>query len=203
MASIDDMIKEGFNFYDPKLNVGNVVPEPGQFYKGHIKDVVVKEVNVKGKYKAKVYNFSVELSDNADRTYSCVEKESGQRKQISGKTFQGKTYKATGVFQFLNPKKGDTFEANSGGNDRYLHLCESVGAKNEKVLVEIDGEEREIVRFPDLNEYDLKGKPIDALLNYHNWKNRDGDSIKSLMVKAFKEWEGGEDRDLEVEDLPF
>lgn len=203
MASVNEMIKSGFNFYDPSQNVGNIVPEPKQFYKAHITDVKVMEVNVKKKYKAKVYNFSVELAENKDRTYSCVDKDTGERKSVDGSCFKGKKYKATGVFQFLNPQPGDTFEANSGGNDKYLHMCSALGATQEKVLVEIDGEEREVVRFPDLDEYDLKGKPIDVFLNYHVWKNREGESVKSLMVKSFKDWSDGEIRDLEEEDLPF
>ena len=203
MASVNELIKDGFNFYDPSLNVGNIVPEAKQFYRGHITDVKVMEVNVKNRYKAKVYNFSVELAENKDRTYLCVDKDTSEKKKVDGSSFKGKKYKATGVFQFLNPKAGDTFEGNSGGNDKYLHLCTALGAKQDKVLVEIDGEEREIVRFPDLEDFDLIGKPIDAFLNTHIWKNKEGESVKSLMVKSFKEWEDGETRDLEEEDLPF
>ena len=203
MDSIYDLIKEGFNFYDPSLNVGNVKPEPRQFYRGHICEVKVMEVNVKKKYKAKVYNFSVELAENKDRTYNVIDSDSSERKQVSGDVFKGKKIRGQGVFQFLVPKKGDSFEANSGGNDKYLHLCESIGAKNDKVLVEIDGEEREIVRFPDLDNHDVLGKPIDAFLGIVKWKNKEGDFIESIMVKSYKLWADGEARDLELEDLPF
>ena len=203
MPSVNELLSSGFNFYDPSKNVGNIRPEAKQFYKGHICDVKVAEVNVRKKYKAKVYNFYVELSDNKDRTYNVEDGDTLEKKQVDGSAFEGKKYKAQGVFQFLVPKDGDKFQENSGGNDKYLHLCESINAANEKITVEIDGEDREVIKFPDLDAMDLSGKPIDALLDYVKWRNKEGKTITSINVKSFKLWEGGIARDLEVEDIPF
>ena len=203
MATVDELVKSGFNFYDPSKNVGNIKPEPKQFYRGHICDVKVAEVNVRKKYKAKVYNFYVELAANNDRTYNVEDADTLVKKQIDGSAFKGKKYKAQGVFQFLVPGEGDKFEENSGGNDKYLHLCESINAANEKITVSIDGEDREVIKFPDLDAPDLTGKPIDALLDNVKWKNKEGNTITSINVKSFKIWEGGDSRDFELEDIPF
>tara|TARA_Y100000401_G_scaffold108354_1_gene103557 strand:+ start:5543 stop:6154 length:612 start_codon:yes stop_codon:yes gene_type:complete len=203
MPSVDELLASGFNFYDPSKNVGNAKPEIKQFYKGHICDVKVQEVNVRQKYKAKVYNFYVELSDNKDRTYNVEDPDTGIKKQVDGSGFKGKKYKAQGVFQFLMPKDGDTFQENSGGNEKYLHLCSSINANNEKVTVDIDGVETEVVKFPDLESSDLNGKPIDVVLDEVKWKNREGNWITSLNVKGFRAWEDGTPRDFEAEDLPF
>tara|TARA_B100000519_G_C14231690_1_gene432703 strand:+ start:718 stop:1329 length:612 start_codon:yes stop_codon:yes gene_type:complete len=203
MATIDDLLAAGFNFYDPEKNVGNVRPEAKQFYRGHICDVKVQEVNVRKKYKAKVYNFYVELADNSDRTYNVQDADTLENKQVKGDAFKGKKFKAQGVFQFLMPKPEDNFSENSGGNDKYLHLCSSINATNEKIKVTIDGQEKEVIKFPDLDASDLVGKPIDALLDVVKWKNKEGNTITSLNVKSFKEWDGGEPRDFELEDLPF
>tara|TARA_R100000700_G_C3178959_1_gene155021 strand:- start:1907 stop:2518 length:612 start_codon:yes stop_codon:yes gene_type:complete len=203
MATIDELIEAGFNFYDPAKNVGNVKPEPKQFYRGHICDVKVSEVAVRKKYKAKVYNFFVELSDNKDRTYNVKDADGIEKKNVDGSVFKGKKYKASGVFQFLVPKAGDTFAENSGGNEKYLYLCESINAANEKVTVNIDGVDTEVVKFPDLDASDLVGKPIDALLDEIQWKNREGNTITSLNVKSFRAWDDGEPRDFELEDIPF
>ena len=203
MSTVDELIASGFNFYDPEKNVGNIKPEPKQFYRGHICDVKVAEVNVRKKYKAKVYNFYVELAENKDRTYNADDPDTATKKQVDGSAFKGKKFKAQGVFQFLVPQSGDTFEENSGGNDKYLHLCESINAANEKITVNIDGEDREVIKFPDLDASDLAGKPIDALLDVVKWKNKEGNMITSLNVKSFKSWDDGVQRDLEVEDLPF
>ena len=203
MTTVDELIEAGFNFYDPAQNVGNIKPEPKQFYRAHICDVKVSEVNVRKKYKAKVYNFYVELADNKDRTYNVIEPETLEKKQLDGSAFKGKKFKAQGVFQFLVPKAGDTFKANSGGNEKYLYLCESINATNEKITVNIDGVDTEVIKFPDLDASDLIGKPIDALLDEVKWKNREGNMITSLNVKSFKTWEDGESRDFELEDIPF
>ena len=203
MSTVDDLIKAGFNFYDPSKNIGNAKPEIKQFYKGHICDVKVAEVNVRKKYKAKVYNFYVELSDNKDRTYVIKDTDTLETKEVDGSAFKGKKYKAQGVFQFLVPKEGDTFEENSGGNEKYLHLCSSINATNEKVTVNIDGQDTEVIKFPDLDASDLSGNPIDALLGEVKWKNREGNSITSINVKSFRAWSDGEPRDFDIEDLPF
>ena len=203
MSTVDELIAAGFNFYDPAKNVGNAKPEIKQFYRGHICDVKVQEVNVRKKYKAKVYNFYVELSDNKDRTYNIEDPDTLLKKKVDGSGFKGKKYKAAGVFQFLVPKEGDNFEENSGGNEKYLHLCDSVNANNEKITVNIDGVDTEVIKFPDLDSSDLEGKPLDVMLDEVKWKSKDGNWVTSLNVKGFRAWEGGESRDFEVEDLPF
>ena len=37
--------------------------------------------------------------------------------------------------------------------------------------VEIDGEDREVIKFPDLESSDLLGKPIDAFVDFVKWRN--------------------------------
>ena len=202
MTSVDSLIEKGFNFYDPSQNTGNLKIEPKKYYLGHICDTVVKEVAVKGKYKAKVYNFKVELA-GGDRKYDCKDPETQDTKTLDANSFKGRKIRSQGVFQFLVPKNGDDFEANSGGNDRYLALCHAVGAKADEIQIEIDGEQRNVTTFPDLNAEDLNGKPIDCYLDIVKWKNQEGNFVSSINAKAFKSWEDGKARDYELEDIPF
>ena len=64
MASINEINigdKTQMHYYDPKENT-RVSLIPKQLYPMHVKKVTTREVRVKGKYKAKVYNMVYQIS---------------------------------------------------------------------------------------------------------------------------------------------
>jgi len=96
-------------------------------YHAHVTKVQTVDRMVKGKYKAKIYNITVKLAkDCANNTYKCRGID-GKVVDGNGSDFVGRELRSVGFFQFLHPKADDDFEANPGGNRRYLQFCESIG----------------------------------------------------------------------------
>ena len=190
MSSILDAMDKSdtHHYYDPSQNK-NVNLVAKQLYPSHITECKIAEVSVRKKYKAKVFNFYVEIADAV--------------KELTFTTDKGNQVKGGGVFFFLNPSDGDDFEANPGGNDKYLHFCESIGIECPEVEVEIDGEKRMVKTLPELQESDIIGKPMMSYIDVAPWKDKDGNQKFSMNVKNFDKWTDGETRDLEMEDLPF
>ena len=104
--------KSHMNYYDPKENK-QVSLIATQLYPMHAKKVTTREVNVKGKYKAKVYNIIYRIAEECSQ-----HKFSTPNGEVNGSVFVGKELYSTGIFMFLNPKPGDTFESNNGANER-------------------------------------------------------------------------------------
>ena len=125
MASVNEVNlgdSNAMNYYDPKEDSPRVSLIPKQLYPMHITGVDIREVNVKGKYKAKVYNlFGTIAKECAKFNYD------SPTGQINGSTFVGRELRFNGIFMFLNPSPGDDFEANNGANEKYLRFCENVG----------------------------------------------------------------------------
>ena len=199
MTSVNEInmeSKNNINFYDPKENK-NVSLIPKQLYPMHCKEVKISVVDVKKKYKAKVYNIIYEIADEcAKHTFLADDKE------INGRPFVGKTIYATGIFMFLNPKPGDTFEANNGANERYLRFCETIKVECPEFEAEVDGEKRMVKGFPELTENEIIGSPIMGYIDIQEYK-KDGETKKSYKVKDFSEWQDGKKKDFEMSDLPF
>ena len=188
--------KTQMNYYDPKENT-RVSFVAKQLYPMHAKKVTTREVNVKGRYKAKVYNIVYEIAKECSKhTYNT---ENGE---INGSVFIGKEIYATGIFMFLNPKAGDSFESNNGANERYLRFCETMSVECPEVEVEIDGDKRMVKQFPELTESEIKGKPIMGLIDIEEYV-KDGETRISYKVKDFTDWTDGKVRDFVMDDLPF
>ena len=188
--------KTQMNYYDPKENtrVSFVVK---QLYPMHAKKVTTREVNVKGRYKAKVYNVVYAIAKEcSNHTYNT---ENGE---INGSAFIGKEIYATGIFMFLNPKAGDSFESNNGANERYLRFCETMRVECPEVEVEIDGDKRMVKQFPELTESEIKGKPIMGFIDIEEYV-KDGETRISYKVKDFTDWADGKVKDFAMDDLPF
>ena len=184
------------HYYDPKENT-RVSLIPKQLYPMHIKKVDTREVDVKGKYKAKVYNIIYEIAEECSK-----HKYNTERGEINGSSFVGKEIYATGIFMFLNPKAGDTFEANNGANERYLRFCETIRVECPEVEVDIDGEKRMVKQFPELREGEMRGKPILGFIDAVEYI-KDGKTRTSYKVKDFAAWTDGKVKDFELDDLPF
>ena len=202
MSSVLDAMAKSdtVHYYDPSQNK-NVKLVARQLYPSHITECKVAEVSVRKKYKAKVFNFFVEIADEVkDLTFINA---NANGKEVKGTSFAGRRVKGGGVFFFLNPTDGDDFEANPGGNDKYLHFCESLGIECPEVEVDIDGEKRIVKTLPELEAEDIIGKPLMSYIDIAPWKDKDGNQRNSMNVKNFDKWSDGSDRDIAGEDLPF
>ena len=184
------------HYYDPKENT-RVSLIPKQLYPMHAKRVSTREVPVKSKYKAKVYNIVYEIAEECAKN-----KYNTDNGEISGSSFVGKEIYATGIFMFLNPKPGDSFEANNGANERYLLFCETINVECPETEVDINGERRMVKQFPELTESEIKGSPILGYIEIQEYI-KDGETKKAYKVKDFSEWKEGMVKDFALDELPF
>ena len=200
MATVTETINIGettnMHYYDPKDNE-YVSLIPKQLYPMHCKKVTTRIVDVKGKYKAKVYNIIYQVAEECEKKTFITE-----RGEVSGSSFVGKEIYSTGVFMFLNPQAGDTFEANNGGNERYLKFCETIKVDCPEIEVDIDGEKRMVKQFPELTEEEVKGSPVLGFIDIQEYI-KDGETKRSFKVKDFSEWQDGKKKDFELAALPF
>ena len=77
--------------------------EPGE-YTGNITEYssrIVEWTKDDESFKARVHNYKVEL-------------------KVSDKEFNGRFFRSSGIFQFLEPQEGDTFISNKSGNNIIL-----------------------------------------------------------------------------------
>ena len=199
MASVNEINiaeKSNMHYYDPKENK-YVSLIPKQLYPVHAKKVETKIVDVKGKYKAKVYNIVYEIAEECSKKTFITD-----AGEVNGSAFVGKKVYGTGIFMFLNPQAGDTFESNNGGNERYLRFCETIKVECPEIEVDVDGEKRMVKQFPELTESEIKGSPLLGFVDTQEYV-QDGQTKISYKVKEFSQWSDGKKKDLELADLPF
>ena len=199
MASVNDVLTttQATSYYDPQENV-NVPIIPNEKYRAFIIECKSQEVTVRKKYKAKVFNYKLEVAEeNSDLTYT-----SSDGKTVNGGVFSGKTFKGAGIFHFLTPSDGDDFEANPGGNERYMEFCEAIGIEYPEVEIEVEGKKRMVKTLPELETNDLLGKPILATLVESSFVNKENKKVTYFQARSVELWET-EARDLQDEDLPF
>ena len=170
-----------------------------------VKDWETKE---EGKYQARIYNFDVIVADeNRGMTYQ-YEDITGKHIEISGEQFVDKKLMAKGVFKFLDPQEGDTFEGNSTENHKYSLFCETLGVHAEEETRTIDGKETTVKLLPLLTEEQMLGRPVTAILRKvkDKWVNNKGETMHySWRVSYVKPWTEGSVKTMEVnkDDLPF
>ena len=202
MTSVNE-IKIGetqhMHYYDPKEN-DRVSLIPKQLYPVHAKKVDIRDVRVKGKYKATVYNVYYQIAEECSKHTFLTDKG-----EVTGAGFVGKEIRGTGVFMFLNPEPGDDFESNNGANESYLRFCENIGVECPEVEVELDGEKTKVKQFPVLDASDLIGKPIKAYIVEESWRDKSGQSRTSVKAVGFEKWEAPLRDDLKDkhDDIPF
>ena len=168
-------------------------------YPCHIVECTIKEVKVRKKYKAKVFNLKLEVAEEC----GALKFEDDNGNEVSGKAFVGSKVSSNGIFLFLNPQKGDDFEANNGGNENYLKFCSAIGHEPKEVEIEIDGEKRNVFEFPTLSKEDLMNKPIMAWCDFETWKSyKDGKEYTTIKAKGFNPWKEGKTLN-PTDDLPF
>ena len=199
MASVNDVLSsnQSVSYYDPMENI-NVPTIANEKYRAFIIECKSQEVTVRKKYKAKVFNYKLEVAEeNSDLTYT-----SSEGKEVNGGVFTGKTFKGAGIFHFLTPSDGDDFEANPGGNERYMEFCEALGIECPEIEIEVEGKKRMVKTLPELSTDDLLGKPILAKLVENSFVNKENKKVNYFQAKSVERWDV-EPRDLADEDLPF
>ena len=200
MASVTETINIGettnMHYYDPKDNE-YVSLIPKQLYPMHAKKVDIRIVDVKGKYKAKVYNIVYQIAEECAKMTFLAD-----QGEANGSPFVGKEVYSLGIFMFLNPQVGDTFEPNNGANERYLRFCETIKVECPEVEVDVDGEKRMVKQFPELRARDIIGKPLMGFIDIQEYV-KDGETKKAYKVKDFSEWLEGKVKDFELAELPF
>ena len=109
MSDINKMFDEAINevsLFRPdstkKSNDKWIPFNKGDYY-GHIVNADSRIVDVQGQYRARVYNYAIKVSDkNKHMTYDWHD-DKGERKEVSGSEYVGRTIWAGGVFSFLEP----------------------------------------------------------------------------------------------------
>ena len=199
MATINDLGLDSVtknSYYDPSQN-RDVRLISDMTYPCHIKSVKSNEVSVKGKYRAKVFNPTLEI----DKECSNMSFQDDNGNEVSGSSFVGRTLYGKGIFLFLEPEAGDKFESNPGGNAGYFAFCESIGIECPTIEIDVDGEKKEVKQLPTLSDNDLIGKPLLGTVFTTTYKDKDGNQKSSLKVMKFQKWEDGSAKDFD--DIPF
>ena len=185
--------------YDPLEDVKKEFLVAKQLYPANIVEVIQREVMVKKKYKALVYNCRVEIATEcADNTYTTKD-----GRTINGSNYVGREVKMKGIFMFMTPQNGDSFQANTGANKEYLDFCSAIGHEPQKVEIEVNGEKREVTQFPVLTKDDVMGRALMAFVDDYKWKNKDGEWVTTSNVKGWQSWKDGGLKVDETSDIPF
>ena len=187
----------------PKQENKFIPAVPGT-YVGHIVEVKSNVYDVKGgEYKARIYNFYVELSkENEGNQYDV----SGHGK-VDGKEFVGRKLRSDGIFRYLEPGPNDSFKGRPDMNMGYLKFCEAIGIECNEVEKEVDGKTIKIKQLPSIVEEEVLGKAVSVTTQYGRpYKNNKGFETTPLIIKYFNIWKDGEDRTIEktdIDEIPF
>ena len=209
MANTNDMFddlltkKESFFVPDSSQSKTSAVPNVrGEFY-GHLQDAQMKEVSWTrdgDTFKAIVYNSSFVVDTaNKSQSYTYSSYKDSSEQTASGEDYVGRSYRASGVFRFLEPAKGDDFKSNSEGNKSYFRFCETLGVDIEKKVVKIKGQDVEVKVLPSLDTSQINGRPAIAVIDKGKpYTGKDGKERTPFMVKFIKIWEDGKVKDAQI-----
>ena len=150
--------------------------------------------------KARIFNFKVTIApENANNSYIVRDE------KVTGKHYIDKTVVADGVFRFLEPTDDDKFVSNAEGNKRYLMFCKSIGMEIPTEERVINGKSVTVQLLPDVEETDLNGTPVVAVVGRgKDWVTDEGETRPSWRCKFTKMWEDGKRlATTTTNDLPF
>ena len=155
--------------------------------------------------KARIFNFKVTIASENSTNHYTIHRTGHDPKQVTGENYVGKTVVADGVFRFLEPTDGDKFESNAEGNKRYLMFCQSLGMEVPTEERTINGKTVKVQLLPDVQEADLDGTPVTAVVGRGaDWTDDRGHNRPSWRVKFTKHWtEGKRLAKTTTDDLPF
>jgi|TARA_R110000796_G_scaffold197298_1_gene313667 hypothetical protein len=209
MADIDAVFKDDDFFTEidkPTTSTNKPQWTPiadGEYY-GHITDVTTREVNThKGKHKAIVFNYSIEVADeNAGQTYTY--KWGRDELTAKGTEYIGKKIRACGVFRYIVAKDGDGFESNPDGNKSYGYFCQALGIELPTVEKEIDGQKVKVKSLPTITVEGITGMPVIGVVGKGRaYTNKNGKEVTPSEVKFVKTWSGGVKKDDADAEIPF
>ena len=191
------------NYFDPSQEKANTRLSQGVYPAHIIKcDSVVRPI--KGMFKARIYNFRIKIANEVTTRHYQIEDISGILTDVNSADYIGREVRSAGIFFFLTPDIGDDFQANSGGNRKFMDTVEALGVPCPEIEVEIGGEKRMVKSLPNLEHSDFLGKPVLANIGLGKpWKGTDGVERQSHEVKSINLWEEGARVDVEAEELPF
>lgn len=198
----------GATYYDESQDTPNVAMPEG-VYPAHITHVESAVRDVRGTHRAVIYNVKVKIAPEAISTVFDAVDFDGNKVKVDGGKFAGRQIRSNGVFKFLHPNGSDEFESNPGGNKGYANFCTVLGKEPTVKEVEVNGEKVSMKELPSLDETDILGKPVLAVIGKGKpWtSDRDGKTRTSLEVKWFRTWVEGNSLDPDVmdaeDDLPF
>ncbi len=191
------------NFFDPLQEKATTRLAQG-IYPAHVIKCESVVRPVKGKYKARIFNYRVKVHTAVSDRHYQIEDIDGTMKDVDSHNYVGREIRSSGVFFFLTPELGDDFKANPGGNRKFMETVEALGIDCPEVEVNIDGEKRMVKSLPVLDHHDFLGKPVHANVGLGKpWKGTDGVERQTHEVKSINKWEEGTTIDVEAEDLPF
>jgi hypothetical protein len=183
-------------------------PKVAGEYLGHITDLKesVREFNREGRdLKARIYNFKVRVaSENTTMTYTYQDKHGNQREH-DGTSYVDREIVADGVFRFLEPQNGDTFESNASQNQRYSRFCEALGIETKQEERTVNGKTVKVHILPSITAEHVNGTPVIAVVGRgKDWVNNEGKTVPSWRAKFVKRWESGKRLSTVTSgDLPF
>ena len=179
------------NYFDPSQEKTNTRLAQG-VYPAHIIKCDSVERPIKNKFKARIYNFRIKIANEVATRHYQIEDISGILTDVNSADYIGREVRSAGIFFFLTPDIGDDFEANSGGNRKFMDTVEALGVSCPEIEVEIDGEKRMVKSLPSLEHSDFLGKPVLANIGLGKpWKGTDGVERQSHEVKSINLWEEG------------
>lgn len=191
-------------YYDPTMNDNTPLVEG--IYPCHVtKCVLRKNVVVRGKYLANVYNLTLKVAKEVSgHTFK------GPNGDVNGSIYDGRDIYANGVFFFVTPSASEHshLKSNPGGNENYLSFCQLIGfdCPNKDITITIDGKEvtKNVPILPELEESDIKGKPLFAVVSSASWRDKTtGEERSSMKAKTFQPWKEGNVLDIDKEEIPF
>ena len=199
MADVNEMfskVTEEQSFFNPKKKKQFTPVAKGEYF-GHIVEVDSKILDVKGgKYKARLYSYTVEASEeNKDKDFE-FENIKGELEKTKGKPYIGMKFRGN-LWRFLEPQKDDTFESNAEGNSAYLRFCETIGIKCPTEVKNIGGEDVEVKLLPSLSTDDILGQPVIAFVDKGKpFTDKKGNKRQYFDCKFCKKWDDGERKNI-------
>ena len=210
MAEVNDMfddITKEQSIANPNAKKKQFVPLATGEYYGHIVEVTTKILDVKGgKYKARLYSYTVETSEeNKDQDFIYYNEE-GDPVSTKGHHYIGKKFRGN-LWKFLEPGKDDDFESNTDGNTGFLRFCDTIGKVCPVETRNIDGEDIDVKLLPTLSTEDFLGQPVIAFADKGRpYKDKMGKTRQYFDCKFCKKWEEGKKKDISTggkDEIPF
>ena len=184
-------------------------PKVAGEYLGHITNLIESEREFTDRdgrnLKAKIFNFKIRVaSENTTMTYTYQDKHGNQRKH-DGTSYIDWEIVADGVFRFLEPREGDTFESNASQNQRYSRFCEALGVETKQEERTVNGRTVKVHILPSITTEQIAGTPVVAVVGRgKDWVNNEGKTVPSWRAKFVKRWESGKRLSTVTSgDLPF